>query len=64
MPLCLLPGSDVVSPCQFLLTNSLQSALRQLEKLFFRSNRWLAALAGLACTSVAYAKGAINLLPG
>ena len=35
MPLCLLPGSDVVSPCQFLLTSTLQSALRRLEKNCF-----------------------------
>ena len=35
-----------------------------LKKLFHRTNRWLAGLAGLACTSVADAKGAINLVSG
>ena len=63
MPLCqLAAGSDVVSPCQFLLTSTALHS--DLKKLFYHTNRWLSALAGLACTSVADAKGAINLVSG
>ena len=63
MPLCqLAAGSDVVSPCQFLLTSTALHS--DLKKLFYHTNRWLSALAGLACTSVPDAKGAINLVSG